>query len=154
MSVIEHVDRRCVLHLILALAGTCAGTAIRAEDKPAPAASGEPRRAVFLDIDRILVTVFRGGEIDRHEMLLMKLELAEDTAISKVQEAMPRLRDAFIKSWNTLGARPDAAAKGLDIAAGRQRMLAACDQIAGPGLVRNVLIVGQSSRKVQGARGR
>jgi hypothetical protein len=154
MSVIEHADRRRALRMIAVLAGACAGAVARAEDKPAAPASNEPRRAVFLDIDRILVTVFRNGEVDRHEMLLMKLELSEDTAISKVQEAMPRLRDAFIKSWNTLGARPDAAAKGLDIAAGRQRMIASADQIAGPGLVRNVLIVGQSSRKVQGARGR
>jgi hypothetical protein len=87
-------------------------------------------------------------------MLLMKLELSDDNAIATVQDAMPRLRDAFIRSWNSLGARADAAEKGLDVAAGRQRMIAACDQLAGPGLVRNVLIVAQSSRAVAGTRRR
>lgn len=154
MTAARHLDRRHVLRMFAGFACVCAGERARAQDKPAPPADGEPRRGVFLDIERIVVSVFRGGDIDRHEMLLMKLELVDDTAISRVQETMPRLRDAFIRSWNTLGARPDAALKGLDVAAGRQRMIASCDQIAGPGLVRNVLIVAQSSRKVQGARGR
>ncbi|MBL8702491.1 MAG: hypothetical protein JNK67_29185 [Alphaproteobacteria bacterium] len=123
----------------------------RSASDPPPETTGRP---IFLDIDRIVVTVFRGGDIDRHEMIAMKLELADDTAIVKVQEAMPRLRDAFIRSWNNLGAHPDAARKGLDVAAGRKRMLAACDQIIGAGMVRNVLIVAQSSRNVAPNRSR
>jgi hypothetical protein len=151
MSMPRAIHRRRLLSLFAGagVASTC--VAAHAEDKPAPPADGE-RRAVFLDIDRIVVSVFRGDNIDRHEMLLMKLELADDTVIVKVQEVMPRLRDAFIRSWNTIGARPDAAQRGLDIAAGRQRMIAVSDQIAGPGIVRNVLIVGQSSRTVQPVR--
>lgn len=151
MSMPRPLDRRRLLRLIGGAAAISACTAARAEDKPAAPADDE-RRAVFLDIDRIVVSVFRGENIDRHEMLLMKLELADDTVIVKVQEVMPRLRDAFIRAWNTIGARPDAALRGLDIAAGRQRMIAVSDQIAGPGVVRNVLIVGQSSRTVQPVR--
>lgn len=151
MSLPDSLHRRRLLRLLGGAGAVSAGGIAHAEDKPAPPADGE-RRTVFLDIDRIVVSVFRGDNIDRHEMLLMKLELADDTAISRIQETMPRLRDAFIRAWNTIGARPDAAARGLDVAAGRQRMLAACDQIAGPGLVRNVLIVAQSSRTVQPVR--
>ncbi len=109
-------------------------------------------RPVFLDIDRIMVTVFRGKDVDRHEMISMKLELVDDTAIPAVQAAMPRLRDAFIRSWNAIGVQPDAAVRGIDINAGRQRMLAACDRLVGPGQVRNVLIVAQSSRNVAPTR--
>ena len=109
-------------------------------------------RPVFLDIDRIVITVFRGKDVDRHEMISMKLELVDDTAIPAVQAAMPRLRDAFIRSWNAIGVQPDAAARGIDINAGRQRMLAACDRLVGPGQVRNVLIVAQTSRNVAPTR--
>lgn len=146
----RHFGRRPAGRVLLGACLVAAGAVARAEEKPA----AEPGRAVFLAIDRIVVSVFRGADIDRHEMLLMKLELSDDNAIATVQDAMPRLRDAFIRSWNILGARPDAAEKGLDVAAGRQRMIAACDQLAGAGLVRNVLIVAQSSRAVPGARRR
>lgn len=122
--------------------------AVGANDPPAET-TGRP---IYLDMDRIVVTIFRGANVDRHEMIALKLELADDAAIPIVQQAMPRLRDAFIRSWNNLGAHPDAASKGLDIAAGRQRMIAACDQIAGKGLVRNVLIVAQSRRNVAPSR--
>ena len=122
--------------------------AIGANDPP-PETTGRP---IYLDMDRIVVTIFRGADVDRHEMIALKLELADDAAIPIVQQAMPRLRDAFIRSWNNLGSHPDTASKGLDIAAGRQRMIAACDQIAGKGLVRNVLIVAQSRRNVAPSR--
>lgn len=115
----------------------------------AESAPTEPTgRPVFLDIDRIVISVFRGKDVDRHEMISMKLELVDDTAIPLVQAAMPRLRDAFIRTWNAMGVEPEAAAKGLDIKSGRQRMLAACERLVGPGRVRNVLIVAQSSRNV------
>lgn len=145
MSDPRPASRRRFLCLLLCASLAATGRGAGAEDKPADA---EEKRGVFLDIDRIVVSVFRGHDIDRHEMLLMKLELADDTAIAPIQQSMPRLRDAFIRAWNTLGARPDAAEKGLDVATGRKRMIAAADQIVGPGRVRNVLIVGQSSRFV------
>lgn len=119
----------------------------------AESAPAEPTgRPVFLDIDRIVISVFRGKDVDRHEMISMKLELVDDSAIPLVQQAMPRLRDAFIRAWNAMGIEPEAAAKGLDIKTGRQRMLAACDRLVGPGQVRNVLIVAQSSRNVTPTR--
>lgn len=139
-------SRRAILAALLWGAGW--NRADAANDPPAET-TGRP---IYLDMDRIVVTIFRGADVDRHEMIAMKLELADDTAIPIVQQAMPRLRDAFIRSWNNLGAHPDTAAKGLDIAAGRQRMIAACDQIAGKGLVRNVLIVAQSRRNIAPGR--
>src|SRR6185295_3813402 len=72
------------------------------------------------------------------------LELADDGAITPVVEKMPRLRDAFIREWNALAARPDAADRGLDIEAGKRRMLVACDRVLGPGAVKSVLIQGVS----------
>lgn len=139
--------RRVVLGLVCA---GCVAPMCRARaEATAPEPGGRP---VFLDIDRIVISVFRGKDVDRHEMISMKLELVDDTAIPAVQAAMPRLRDAFIRAWNAIGAQPDAATRGLDIAAGRQRMLAACDRLVGPGRVHNVLIVAQSSRNVTPTR--
>lgn len=139
--------RRLVLGLIC-VSAVASSRPARAESPPA-----EPGgRPVFLDIDRIVVSVFRGKDVDRHEMISMKLELVDDTAIPTVQAAMPRLRDAFIRSWNAIGVQPDAATRGLDIKTGRQRMLAACDRLVGPGRVRNVLIVAQSSRTITPTR--
>jgi len=106
-------------------------------------------RPVFVPLDRIVVSVFRGKNVERHEMLLIKLELINTSAITPVDLAMPRLRDSFVRTWNRLGSRPDAADKGLDLEAGRRAMQAACDELVGPGLVKGVLIVAQSSRLVR-----
>lgn len=132
------------------LASILIGRGRAAGDRP-PDANPEAR-PVFLDIDRIVVTVYRGADVASHDMIAMKLELVDDTVILQVKDAMPRLRDAFVRSWNSLGAHPDAGAGGLDVAAGRKRMLAACERIVGPGVVRNVLIVAQSRRVVTPAR--
>lgn len=139
--------RRVLLRL------ACVGLGMAFDRARAESAPAEPAgRPVFLDIDRIVISVFRGKDVDRHEMISMKLELVDDTAIPLVQAAMPRLRDAFIRAWNAMGIEPEAATKGLDIKSGRQRMLAACDRLVGPGHVRNVLIVAQSSRNVTPTR--
>jgi hypothetical protein len=119
---------------------------------PAPAFalgndSGDPPKPIYLELDRIVVSVFKSGEVVSLVMLALKLELADDGAITPVVEKMPRLRDAFIREWNALAARPDAAEKGLDIEAGKRRMLVACDRVLGAGAVKSVLIQGVSQRK-------
>lgn len=106
-------------------------------------------KPVYLPLDRIVVSVYRGKSVERHEMLLIKLELINPSAITPVDQAMPRLRDTFVKIWNRLGSRPDAADRALDIEAGRRSMQAACDDMVGPGQVKAVLIVGRSSRLVR-----
>lgn len=111
-------------------------------------------RPVFVPLDRILVSVFNGDVVDRHEMLLMSLELSGTEAITKVQLSMPRLQDAFTKIWNRVGTTPGAAERGIDVAAGRAAMLAACDRILGPGNVVAVRMLAQSSRKVKPPAGR
>lgn len=111
-------------------------------------------RPVFVPIDRIVVSVFAGDVVDRHEMLMMSLELSGTEAITKVQLAMPRLQDAFTKIWNRVGTAPGAAQRGIDVAAGRAAMIAACDRILGPGNVVAVRMLAQSSRKVKPPAGR
>lgn len=129
--------------------------AIGALAAAAPAGAQAPRegdldgKPVFFPLDRIVISVFRGKSVDRHEMLLLRLELVNTSAITPVELAMPRLRDAFVRIWSRLGARPDAADKGLDFEAGRRAMRAACDEIAGPGLVKAVLLIAHSSRRVK-----
>jgi flagellar basal body-associated protein FliL len=134
--------RRLLLATLAALAA--APGAARAAGEP-----GEAPRPIYVEIDRIVVSVFKGAEVVNLVMLTFRLELAEDGAIAPVLDKMPRLRDAFVRDWNALGARHDAAEKGLDVEAGRRRMLAACERILGPGAVRNVLLQGVSQRRVQ-----
>ena len=124
---------------------------------PAGAARAESfsdGRPVFVPIDRIVVSVFNGDVVDRHEMLMMSLELSGTEAITKVQLAMPRLQDAFTRIWNRVGTAPGAAERGIDVAAGRAAMVAACDRIVGPGNVVAVRMLAQSSRKVKPPAGR
>ncbi len=106
-------------------------------------------RPIFIPLDRIVVSVFRGRNVERHEMLLIKLELMNSSAITPLDLAMPRLRDSFVRIWNRLGSRPDAADKGLDVEAGRRAMQAACDELVGSGRIKNILIVAHSSRLVR-----
>jgi hypothetical protein len=82
-------------------------------------------------------------------MLLFRLELLNTSVITPLELAMPRLRDSFVKIWSRLGGRPDAADKGMDVEAGRRAMIAACDELVGPGLVKAVLVVGHSRRNVR-----
>lgn len=126
---------------VSAAVGTAGAQAVREGDL-----DGRP---VFFPLDRIVISIFRGKTVERHEMLLLRLELLNTSAITPVELAMPRLRDAFVRIWSRLGARPDAAEKGLDFEAGRRAMRAACDEIAGPGLVKAVLLIAHSSRKVK-----
>ena len=146
-------DARSFGRRALASLAVAAGLAIR----PASTAwAQQPTREgdldgkpVFLPLDRIVVSIFRGKTVERHDMLLIKLELINPSAITPVEQAMPRLRDTFVKIWNRLGSRPDAADRALDIEAGRRSMQAACDEMVGPGQVKAVLIVGRSSRLVR-----
>jgi hypothetical protein len=128
-----------------AIAGTAGAQQVREGDL-----DGKP---VFFNLDRIVVSVFRGKAVDRHEMLLFRLELINTSAITPLERAMPRLRDSFVRIWNRLGSRPDAADKGLDVPEGRRAMLSACDELVGPGLVKAVLVVGQSGRNISLQRG-
>jgi hypothetical protein len=125
----------------LALVGAAQAQSVREGDL-----DGRP---VFLPLDRIVISIFRGKSVERHDMLLLRLELVNTSAITPVELAMPRLRDSFVRIWSRLGARPDAAEKGLDFEAGRRAMRAACDEIAGPGLVKAVLLIAHSSRRVK-----
>jgi hypothetical protein len=125
----------------LAFAGTAHAQNVREGDL-----DGKP---VFFPLNRIVISIFRGKTVERHDMLLLRLELMNTSAITPVELAMPRLRDAFVRIWSRLGARPDAADKGLDFEAGRRAMRAACDEIAGPGLVKAVLLIAHSSRRVK-----
>ncbi len=104
---------------------------------------------IFLTLERINVAVARGTEIARHEMLLMMLEMADLSALAQARAAMPRLRDAFIRVWNRIGARPDAYVSGLDIEGGRRAMLAACAEILGPERVVAVVVTGRSGRDIE-----
>jgi hypothetical protein len=114
---------------------------------PAPLsrAVGHP---IFLTLERINVSVARGTEIARHEMLLMMLEMADLAALAQARAAMPRLRDAFIRVWNRIGARPDAYKTGLDIEGGRRAMMAVCAEILGPERVVAVVVTGRSGRDI------
>ena len=138
---------RRTLSLALLVAALAPSAGVRAQ-------SFSDGRPVFIPLDRILVSVFNGEVVDRHEMLLMSLELSGTEAITKVQLSMPRLQDAFTKIWNRVGTTPGAAERGFDVAAGRAAMLAACDRILGPGNVVAVRMLAQSSRKVKPPAGR
>jgi hypothetical protein len=138
---------RRTLSLALLVAALAPSAGVRAQ-------SFSDGRPVFIPLDRILVSVFNGEVVDRHEMLLMSLELSGTEAITKVQLSMPRLQDAFTKIWNRVGTTPGAAERGIDVAAGRAAMLAACDRILGPGNVVAVRMLAQSSRKVKPPAGR
>jgi hypothetical protein len=154
-------SRRVICALPLALLGAMHAGAAEDSKKGAkpdvaqdkPASSGEPGgRPHMLPVDRIVVPVYRRTEIIRHEMLMFALEVADVEKLSKVLEKMPRLQNAFITEWNRLGALPEAADNGLDIAGGLVRMRQICDRHVEPGAVKRVHLTGQSTRRMQPAR--
>jgi hypothetical protein len=147
-------DRTRWRFLPLALLLLGSATALAADPPKPSAGGGDAPRPVFLDIDRIVVSVYRGNEIVRHDMVAMKLELVDDTVLPKVMSVMPRLRNAFVREWAQLGAHPSAASRGIDLATGKQRMIAACARIVEAGACTNVLVQGISSRDVARQRAR
>jgi len=148
------MDRSCFLSrrgfgLRLLVASATASVAFRPAGAQSVREGDLDGKPIFIPLDRIVVSVFRGRNVERHEMLLINLELINSSAITPLDLAMPRLRDSFVRIWNRLGSRPDAADKGLDVEAGRRAMQGACDELVGPGRIKNVLIVAHSGRLVR-----
>src|SRR3546814_9341724 len=67
--------------------------------KPEP--SGEEPAAVvdptFINIGALSIPVIRGGQVRKYVLLHLTLELVDRKAKALAEEAMPRLRDAFLQ---------------------------------------------------------
>ncbi|MBI3708882.1 MAG: hypothetical protein HY246_14575 [Proteobacteria bacterium] len=94
----------------------------------------------FLRMDPLIVPIIRNGTVERHLGFVFLLELADKKFDVKVRELMPRLTNAFVSDLNALATAPRAAESGIDAATLKRRLIASCQRILGPDIVRDVLV--------------
>ncbi|MSO93685.1 MAG: flagellar basal body-associated FliL family protein [Rhodospirillales bacterium] len=95
---------------------------------------------VFIDMDPLVVTIFQGDRVAALIQIQLKLETVGNENTVRVQRAMPRLSDAFLRELHAFIPRLLKKEENLDILVIKKRLQMVADKVASPGTVRNVLI--------------
>ncbi|WP_142846888.1 hypothetical protein [Telmatospirillum sp. J64-1] len=107
------------------------------EEKPPPAAPPPPQSA-FIDLEPFLVPIIRDGELLGQVFLVMQLEV-DPAYRSRVTEAMPRLRDGFLRDFHAFLPAHLQYYPQPDENAVKYRLNIIGNRIVGEGAVRDVV---------------
>ena len=95
---------------------------------------------VFVDMDPLVVTIFQGDRVAALIQIQVKLEAVGNDSAARVQRAMPRLSDAFLRELHAFIPRLLKKEENLDILVIRKRLQMVADKVITPGTIRDVLI--------------
>jgi len=95
---------------------------------------------VYVEMEPLTAPFIRDGKFAQYVVLVVNLEVANDTNAEIVQSEMPRLRDAFVRELHALAAMRPADQRLINVARVKARLLAGANRVTGPGVVRDVLI--------------
>jgi flagellar FliL protein len=106
----------------------------------APAPEGEHAAgAIFVAMEPFIIPVIQEDRVVKHMSLAVKLEVAGPAAEQKVKEFLPYIRDAFLTKLHTALSRNDVN-QNYDASKLKRQLLAECEKVVGPGVVKDVLI--------------
>jgi flagellar FliL protein len=111
----------------------------------APAPEGEhgagehAAGAIFIAMEPFIIPVIHEDRVVKHMSLAVKLEVAGPAAEQKVKEFLPYIRDAFLTKLHTALSRNDVN-QNYDASKLKRQLLAECEKVVGPGVVKDVLI--------------
>ncbi len=94
----------------------------------------------YIELKTITVPFVRDGKFAHYVVLVVHIEVANETAMSKVKAYMPKLRDAFVSELHALAAVRPASQKLINVARVKARLLAGTERVLGPDVVRDVLV--------------
>ncbi|MBC7952502.1 MAG: flagellar basal body-associated protein FliL [Rhodospirillaceae bacterium] len=118
---------------------------------PAPTEKGTTAKAAvvaqpsFVDFGLLIVPVVLDREVKKQAEMILRLEVASDKK-EVVAQNLPRLQNAFLTDMMAFLPYQLRSSSTLDLVAVRRRLIALCDKVLGPGLVKDVSIE-QSSVK-------
>lgn len=95
---------------------------------------------VFIDMDPLVITLFQGDRVAALIQIQLKLEAVGNENAQRVQRAMPRLSDAFLREMHGFIPRLLKKEENLDILMVKKRLQMVADKTISPGVVRDVLI--------------
>ena len=142
------IDRR--------LASTTAALAVAAlavvSLPPARAAAPDPSAAKgaagqYFDLSPVGVPVVSKGRLANYVFVSVRLIVRPGVDVTKVRQKEPYVRDALVRLSSRSPLNPPSDLNRIDEAALRSRLLAACPQILGPGVVSSVQVLSQTPQR-------
>lgn len=103
--------------------------------------------ALFVNIETLNVTVIRNRRVDKHILLQVTLEVANEEARVLVSKTLPRIKDAFIREMYDYYAILPPNQRGINVEVIKKRLKRAADRVMGDDSIKNVLIQGAVERE-------
>lgn len=100
----------------------------------------EELKSIFIDMEPILIPIFKGNEAVAKIQIQVKLETKSTESAIKIQRMMPRISDAFIKDLHAFLPRMLKEHERIDVFVLKQRLKLISDRNFGKNLVEDVLV--------------
>ena len=99
---------------------------------------GEP--PLFVTMDVLVIPIFQGEKVAATVQIQLKLEAANLENESEIARLLPRLSDAFLRDLYGFIPRHLRKVERLDMALIKDRLQLVGDKVAGPGVIKSVLV--------------
>ncbi len=99
---------------------------------------GEPPRFVTMDV--LVIPIIQGEKVASTVQIQLKLEAGTVENASEITRLLPRLSDAFLRDLYGFIPRHLRKEERLDVALIKDRLQLAGDKVAGPGVIKSVLV--------------
>lgn len=99
---------------------------------------GEPPRFVTMDV--LVIPIFQGEKVAATVQIQLKLEATNLENASEIARLLPRLNDAFLRDLYGFIPRHLRKEERLDVALIKDRLQLVGDKVAGPGVIKSVLV--------------
>ncbi len=99
---------------------------------------GEPPRFVTMDV--LVIPIFQGEKVAATVQIQLKLEATNVENASEIARLLPRLNDAFLRDLYGFIPRHLRKEERLDVALIKDRLQMVGDKVAGPGVIKSVLV--------------
>ncbi len=98
----------------------------------------EPPRFVTMDV--LVIPIFQGEKVAATVQIQLKLEATNLENASEIARLLPRLYDAFLRDLYGFIPRHLRKKERLDVALIKDRLQMVGDKVAGPGVIKSVLV--------------
>ena len=94
----------------------------------------------FVTMDVLVIPIFQGDKVAATVQIQLKLEAASVENQIEIARLLPRLNDAFLSDLYGFIPRHLRKEEGLDVALIKDRLQLVSDKVAGPGVIKSVLV--------------
>jgi flagellar FliL protein len=105
--------------------------------------------ALFVDLETLNIAVIHNRRIEKHVVLQVALEVADEEARVIVSKSLPRIKDAFINDMYEFYAYQQPGQSGVNVEVIKRRLKHTVDEVMKDGSVKNVLIQGAIERSTK-----